>query len=323
MSSDARAAGPTGPVGRLAPSPTGLLHLGHARSFLLAWWSVRARGGRVVLRVEDLDAARAKPGSREACRADLEWLGLDWDAERCSSDAPEAFERAARRLLAEGRAYPCVCTRAEVQAASAPHADDGEVRYPGTCRGRWATPEEAAAETGREAALRLQVPEGPLEVEDALLGRATFDVQGEVGDLLLRRRDGVWGYQFSVVVDDAHDGVTEVLRGDDLLPSAARQAHVQAALGLPRPRWVHVPLVHGADGGRLAKRRGGDTLADLREAGVDPRAVVAWAARSAGLDAPERAAPAELTASFALERVTRAPHRLADAELAALRAART
>ena len=322
MSHDARVEDPEGPVGRLAPSPTGLLHLGHARSFLLAWWSVRARGGSLVLRIEDLDAARAKPGSSEACRADLEWLGLDWDAERLSSDAPEAFEEAAQRLLDSGAAYPCVCTRAEVQTASAPHAEDGETRYPGTCRGRWDSVAAARAATGREVALRLRVPDGPLEVEDLLHGRVAFDVQAEVGDLLLRRRDGVWGYQFAVVVDDALDGVDEVLRGEDLLPSAARQAHLQAALGLPRPTWVHVPLVSGADGARLAKRRGGDTLADLREAGIDPRAVVAWAARSAGLDAGERATPAELVGAFDLARLPRTPVTLTPEDLARLRAAR-
>lgn len=322
MSHDARAEDPEGPVGRLAPSPTGLLHLGHARSFLLAWWSVRARGGSIVLRIEDLDAARAKPGSIEGCRADLEWLGLDWDAERLSSDAPEAFEEAAQRLLESGAAYPCVCTRAEVQAASAPHADDGETRYPGTCRERWTSMAAARAATGREVALRLRVPDGPLQVEDALHGRVAFDVQAEVGDLLLCRRDGVWGYQFAVVVDDALDGVSEVLRGDDLLPSSARQAHVQAALGLARPRWVHVPLVHAPDGGRLAKRRGGGTLADLREAGVDARAVVAWAARSAGVADVERATPSELLGAFDLARLPRGPHRLTSDELARIEAAR-
>jgi glutamyl-tRNA synthetase len=298
------------------------LHLGHARSFLLAWWSVRARGGRIVLRIEDLDAARAKPGSVEDCRADLEWLGLDWDGERRSSDDLGAFERAAARLIASGAAYPCVCTRAEVAAASAPHPGEVETRYPGTCRGRWRDLASARAESGREAALRLVVPEGPVAIVDRLAGERSFDVQAEVGDFLLRRRDGVWGYQFAVVVDDAHDGVDEVLRGDDLLPSAARQACVQSALGLPRPTWVHVPLVTGPDGQRLAKRRGGAMLADLRARGTDPRAVVAWAARSAGLPASERAAPAELVHDFDLSRLPRIPHALSNDEWARIEAAR-
>jgi glutamyl-tRNA synthetase len=322
VSTIARERPASGPVGRLAPSPTGLLHLGHARSFLLAWWSVRSRGGRIVLRIEDLDAARLKPGSSEACRADLEWLGLDWDVERRSSDEAQAFERAAARLLEAGLAYPCVCTRAEVSAASAPQAGDGETRYPGTCRGRWRDLRAASAASGREAALRLRVPAGPVAIVDRLAGERSFDVQAEVGDFLLRRRDGVWGYQFAVVVDDARDGVSEVLRGDDLLPSAARQACVQAALGLPRPEWVHVPLVLDERGERLAKRRGGSTLSDLRSSGVDPRAVVSWAARSAGLDAPPRARPDELLARFGLERLPRGPHRLSPQELEEMRGAR-
>lgn len=283
---------------------------------------MRSRGGRIVLRIEDLDAARAKPGSIEACRADLEWLGLDWDRERRSSDDPQAFESAAARLIEEGRAYPCVCTRAEVAAASAPHPGEVETRYPGTCRGRWRDLASARAESGREAALRLVVPEGPVAIVDRLAGERSFDVQAEVGDFLLRRRDGVWGYQFAVVVDDAHDGVDEVLRGDDLLPSAARQACVQSALGLPRPTWVHVPLVTDPDGQRLAKRRGGATLADLRARGADPRAVVAWAARSAGLPASERARPAELVHEFDLSRLPRTPHALSDDEWTRIEAAR-
>jgi glutamyl-tRNA synthetase len=158
------------------------------------------------------------------------------------------------------------------------------------------------------------VPDGPIAIVDRLAGPCAFDVQAEVGDLLLQRRDGVWGYQFAVVVDDAQDGVTEVLRGDDLLPSAARQACVQSALGLPRPEWVHVPLVYGPDGERLAKRRGGGTLADLRAEGVDPRAVAAWAARSAGQPAPERATAHELLRDFDLRRLPRTAHALSPDE---------
>ena len=273
------------PVGRLAPSPTGLLHLGHARSFLLAWWSVRARGGRVVLRIEDLDRGRSRPEYVETCLRDLEWLGLDWDEGPLFQSAdPEPYAQALETLLEKNAAYPCVCSRREIVSATrAPHRGDGELRYPGTCRDRFGSVREAQARTEREAGVRLRVPPGPVELVDDLVGPFTHDVQAEVGDFLLARRDGEIAYQLAVVVDDARQGVTEVLRGDDLLPSATRQWHVQRALGLPHPSWVHVPLVVDARGRRLAKRWGDLGLATLREAGVDGRRVVAWAAGSAGM----------------------------------------
>jgi glutamyl-tRNA synthetase len=311
---------PGSPVGRLAPSPTGLLHLGHARSFLLAWWSARAAGGRVVLRLEDLDRARARPELVATCLADLRWLGLDWDGEPLVQSAdPAPYERALTRLLADGRAYACVCSRAEVAAAGAPHAEDGELRYPGTCRGRFPDLAAARAASGRPAGVRLAVPGGELVVEDALRGGVAFDVQAEVGDFLLVRRDGVPAYQLAVVVDDARQGVTEVVRGDDLLPSAARQAWLQRLLGLPTPRQAHVPLVVGPDSLRLAKRRGALALAELRAEGVDPARVLAWAAEGLGLDGPR---PGKVPSGFELGRVPRAPAILDDAALARIRGAR-
>jgi glutamyl-tRNA synthetase len=310
-------------VGRLAPSPTGYLHLGHARSFLLAWWSARSRGGRVALRVEDLDRERCKPGLAAVALRDLEWLGLDWDGEPLVQSRDLApYERACAALFERGLAYPCTCTRAEIAALSAPHAGDGEARYPGTCRGRWSSLEEARAATGRDPGLRFAVPEGEIEVEDALAGRARFDVAREVGDFLLRRRDGAYAYQLSVVVDDARQGVSEVVRGADLLPSAARQTHLQRALGLPHPRWCHVPLVVDAQGERLAKRRGDLALASLRGRGVDPRAVVAWVASSCGLGGVERATAAEFVSRFDLARVPRNPVVLDAATIDALMRAR-
>lgn len=312
------------PTGRLAPSPTGHLHLGHARSFLLAWWHARAGGGRVLLRLEDLDAERVKPGMADEVLRDLEWLGLDWDGPLLrQSDDLAPYAEASARLLARGLAYPCTCTRREVElAASAPHASDGATAYPGTCRGRFATREEARAATGRDAALRLRV-EGPaLELEDGFAGPFRVDVAAEGGDFPIVRRDGVPAYQLAVVVDDARQGVTEVLRGDDLLASAARQRLLQRALGLPTPRWFHVPLVVDAAGERLAKRRDDLSLAALRTEGVDPRAVVGWAARSAGQGDAARLAPGELVGEFRLERVPRAPALLDGASLEALRSAR-
>ncbi len=294
------------PVGRLAPSPTGHLHLGHARTFLLAWWHARARGGRVLLRLEDLDRARVKPGMSAECLRALEWLGLDWDeTPSLQSEDTSALTLAVERLLAAGQAYLCACSRADIaRALSAPHASDGELRYPGTCRTR-----AAGADFDSALAVRLRVPEGEVELEDGVAGRFRADVQRDVGDFLLARRDGFFAYQLAVVVDDARMGVNEVLRGDDLRASAARQWHLQRALGLPHPRWFHVPLVVDEHGARLAKRRGDLALAALRSDGVDPRRIVAWAARSAGLACPEAASAREVLAHFDLARLPRGPVR--------------
>jgi glutamyl-tRNA synthetase len=309
---------PAPPVGRLAPSPTGRLHVGHARTFLLAWWHARAAGGQVLLRLEDLDRARVKPGASAECLRDLEWLGLDWDgAPLVQSDDTTALAAALERLLAEGRAYPCSCSRKDIERAlSAPHASDGELRYPGTCRAR---PPQAGAEA---LAVRLCVPAGEIELEDGIAGRFRHDVQREVGDFLLARRDGFFAYQLAVVVDDARAGVNEVVRGDDLLASATRQWHLQRALGLAHPRWFHVPLVLDERGERLAKRRDDLTLAVLRAEGVDARALVAWVAQSAGLEAPERPTARELLPHFDLARLPRTPVRFGAADLERLRAAR-
>lgn len=293
-------------VTRLAPSPTGLLHVGHARSFLLAWWHARASAGRVVMRIEDLDRERCRPALVETCLRDLEWLGLDWDGPvLVQSNDLAPYERACEQLVARGLAYPCVCTRAEIAALSAPHASDGEQRYPGTCRGKWTSVSAARAESGREPGLRLRVDGASVEVIDQLAGRRVFDVQAEVGDFLIRRRDGAMAYQLAVVVDDARQAITDVVRGEDLLASAARQQLVQAALGLVTPTWWHVPLVVDETGQRLAKRSGSLALSDLRARGVDPRAVVAWAARASGLAAPARCTARELVHDFDLRRCPR------------------
>ncbi|MEQ1895726.1 MAG: tRNA glutamyl-Q(34) synthetase GluQRS [Planctomycetota bacterium] len=298
-------------VGRLAPSPTGSLHLGHARTFLLAWWHARARGGRVLLRIEDLDQERVKPGMLAECLATLAWLGLDWDGEPLvQSREPEPARAALAELVARGLAYGCDCSRKDIErAASAPHAGDGELRYPGTCRERG-----LLARGDARLGLRFRVPAGELALEDGCAGPFRSDVAREVGDFLLARRDGAFAYQLAVVVDDARAGVTEVLRGADLLPSTARQALLQRALGLASPRWFHVPLVLDAEGERLAKRSGALALAELRARGVDPRAIVAWAAQSAGQVAPEWLTPAELLPRFDLARLPRAPVRLTGAD---------
>jgi glutamyl-tRNA synthetase len=314
-------------TGRLAPSPTGHLHLGHARSFLLAWWHARARGGRIVLRLEDLDVERVKPGMIADTRADLEWLGLDWDGEAwIQSEHAEAFDAAVGQLLARGLAYPCVCTRKEIaEAMSAPHdapagASPGaeKSRYPGTCRGKYATLEEARRASGRDPAVRLIVPPGRLDLRDEFSGPFSADVQSEIGDFPIARRAGAVAYQLAVVVDDARQGVTEVVRGDDLLSSAARQHLVQQALGLPHPRWWHVPLVTDESGRRFAKRSDSVSLARLRAAGIDPRRLVAWVARRSGMEAREPAAAREFVPRFDMAKVPREPLRCGQEALAEL-----
>ena len=314
----------TPPVGRLAPSPTGLLHLGHARTFLLAFWHVRARGGRLLMRMEDLDGPRAEPRFADAALSDLAWLGLDWDGPSLlQSTGLPRLNAAVSALIAAGKAYPCVCSRTDVRnAQSAPHADALEPRYPGTCRGRYASLAEAEHESGRPAGARLLVPDGSVSIEDGVSGMSRWDVARDVGDFLIAKRDKAPAYQLAVVVDDAAQGVSEVLRGDDLLPSAARQWHVQTALGLPHPAWFHVPLVTDESGRRLAKREADLSLAELRAGGTDPRAIVAWAARSAGIDVGERVTPQDASSSFELARVPRKPVSLDSKTIEALKSAR-
>jgi glutamyl-tRNA synthetase len=311
-------------VGRLAPSPTGLLHLGHARTFLLAYWQVRSRGGQLLMRLEDLDGPRAEQRFADAALADLEWLGLDWDGAPLlqSSELPR-LNQALHALLEAGKAYPCVCSRTDIRnAQSAPHADSVEPRYPGTCRGLYASFADAERRSGRPAGARLLVPEGEVTIADEVCGLSHWDVARDVGDFLIAKRDKLPAYQLAVVVDDAAQGVTEVLRGDDLLPSAARQWHVQNALGLPHPTWYHVPLVTDESGRRLAKREADLSLAELRAGNSDPRAIVAWVAASAGLDLGARVTAAEVTPHFDLAHLPREPLALDAPTLLALKAAR-
>src|SRR6187431_1918836 len=311
------------PVGRLAPSPTGLLHLGHARTFLLAFWHVRARAGRLLMRMEDLDGPRAEMRFADAALADLEWLGLDWDGPTfLQSTELLRLNAALDALIETGKAYPCVCSRGDIRSAqSAPHAGSPEARYPGTCRGRYASLAEAERISGRAAGARLLVPEGSTIIEDGVAGTSTWDVARDVGDFLIAKRDKAPAYQLAVVVDDHAQGVNEVLRGADLLASAARQWHVQNALALPHPAWFHVPLVTDESGRRLAKREADLSLAELHAAGTDPRAIVAWAARSAGIAVRERVTATEVTPLFELAALPKEPVLLEAELLAALKAA--
>jgi glutamyl-tRNA synthetase len=312
------------PVGRLAPSPTGLLHLGHARTFLLAFWHIRSRAGRLLLRMEDLDGPRAEMRFADAALSDLDWLGLDWDGPVfVQSSALDRLNAAVAALIAAGKAYPCVCSRGDIRSAqSAPHAGSPEPRYPGTCRGRYASLAEAERESGRAAGARLLVPEGRITIEDGVAGITTWDVAEDVGDFLIAKRDKAPAYQLAVVVDDHAQGVDEVLRGADLLPSAARQWHVQRALGMPHPAWFHVPLVTDAGGRRLAKREADLSLGELRAGGTDPRAIVAWAARSAGIAVHERVTAQEVTPLFQLAALPKQAVPLEPALIAGLRNSR-
>ncbi|MFN9333678.1 MAG: tRNA glutamyl-Q(34) synthetase GluQRS [Planctomycetota bacterium] len=300
-------------VGRLAPSPTGALHLGNARTFLLAWLSVRARSGTLLLRLEDIDGPRIKAGAVAATIEDLRWLGLDWDGEPLvQSEHLERYRAAAARLLAQGLAYPCVCTRGEIEeAASAPHeaGPDGPV-YPGTCRGRFRDLADATAKTGRDAALRFCVDVDAVPFADGVAGPQAGTVRG---DFVVMKRDGDPAYQLAVVVDDAAQGVSEVLRADDLLPSTPRQLLLYDALGLPAPRFLHVPLVVGAVGRRLAKRHGDTSLRALRRAGVAREQLVGHLAHLCGLrPRGGRCTPRDLLAGFDLAVVPRGPVRGAD-----------
>jgi glutamyl-tRNA synthetase len=300
------------------------LHLGHARTFLVAWWRARAVGGRLLMRLEDLDGPRAKPQMAEAALTDLRWLGLTWDGpDYVQSTGLEAIDAAARQLEESGQAYACVCSRGDVRSAqSAPQLGEVEARYPGTCRGTYGSLAAARAESGKAAGLRLRVPSGDVTVKDELSGEHRFDVQGDVGDFLVAKRDGAPAYQLAVVVDDARQGVTEVVRGEDLLPSSARQILLQQALGLPPVRYLHVPLVLDEEGRRLAKRHDDLSLRELREGGTDPRAVVAWAARSCGIACGPRVTARVALIDFSVAKLPRAPITLDAATLSELRAAR-
>ena len=297
-------------VGRFAPSPSGLMHLGNARTALLAWLDARARGGEMLLRIEDLDRERCRPAYAQAIRDDLAWLGLDWDAEtRPQSLRDPDYAAALERLSQRGLVYECFCTRRELAAvASAPHGSDDQPAYPGTCRELTAAQRERLRAEGKPPALRVRMPEGAVEVRDRLHGSGPRPVGG---DVIVRRSDGLYAYQLAVVVDDAADGVTDVVRGDDLLGSTARQVALQQLLALPQPAYAHVPLMLGEDGQRLAKRHGAVAVADLRAAGAAAREVVGALAGSAGIGDGQAAAATELIEGFELTRVGRRPWRLA------------
>jgi glutamyl-tRNA synthetase len=269
-------------TGRFAPSPTGDLHLGSLRTAMLAWLFARSSGGWFLLRVEDLDPVTSSRHSEARQRADLAALGLDWDGPAVrQSDRRDRHEAALADLEERGLTYPCFCTRREIREASqAPHGQDLGA-YPGTCRDLTEVARSRQA-ADRPAAIRLRSTAGVVSIVDRLHGR----VELAVDDVVLRRNDGVPAYNLAVVVDDAEQGIEEVVRGDDLLSSTPRQARLSDLLGFARPSWAHVPLVLGADGQRLAKRHGAVSLADLAVQGQQPAEVRARLAASVGMAEP-------------------------------------
>ena len=270
-------------TGRYAPSPTGTLHLGNLRTALLAWLFARSQDAAFLMRIDDLDSGRVRPGVAEQQLADLAALGLDWDgAVVRQSERLELYAEALEQLHAGGHLYPCYCTRAEIrEAASAPHGAPAGGAYPGTCRQLTRAERAARERAGRPPALRLRAAQATVSFTDRLLGHH----EGVVDDLVVRRNDGTPAYNLAVVVDDTAQGVHEVVRGADLIQTTPRQLHVAARLGLSAPGYAHVPLVLGPDGTRLAKRHGAVTLADRVAAGESPAQVRASLARSVGLAA--------------------------------------
>ena len=283
--------------GRFAPSPTGLLHIGNLRTALLAWLFARSRGACFAVRMEDLDVGRVRERFHDEQLRDIAALGIDWDGPVVrQSQRTALYDAALAALRDDGLIYECWCTRAEIrEAASAPHGALPEGFYPGTCLRLTEAERAERRATGRPPALRVRADAATVTFEDRVAGEVT----GVVDDFVVRRNDGAYAYNLAVVVDDAEQGIEEVVRGDDLLPATAAQALLCDLLGLTRPAWVHVPLVLGPDGERLAKRHGAVTLADRAALGETPDDVRALLAASVGLSEPgEAVTPAELVARF-------------------------
>jgi glutamyl-tRNA synthetase len=272
-------------VGRLAPSPTGELHLGHALSFLAAFWNARSSGATLRLRLDDVDTDRSQQGHIQGVLVDLQWLGLSWDgAPQVESQRSSQVVQEADRLLKSGKAYPCTCTRGTLRTISensgAPHLGDQEARYPGHCRGKFTDFENAEFQDKRSAGLRLIAADEEVSFVDRVYGSQAFNIQQSVGDFIILRRNKEPAYQLSVVIADHLDDVTEVVRGRDLLESTARQLLVARALGLNSPSYAHLPLVCDFQGQRLAKRSAALSLSQLRNAGVSAETLVGWVAQA-------------------------------------------
>lgn len=305
-------------IGRLAPSPTGAQHIGNARTYLLAWLSVRSRGGRLILRMEDIDSPRIKPATAQQAIDDLRWLGLDWDEgpdvggpnePYVQTERVEHFLAALAQLKSAEQVYPCTCTRMDVAAAaSAPHVGQEGPRYPGTCSLRRVADAPELTRKGQPFVWRSRTSAVRHELRDLAAGTRACNVHEELGDFVVFKSDGSPAYQLAVVVDDLAMGVTEVLRGDDLLPSAFRQLELYRFFNSPSPTFAHVPLVIGEDGRRLAKRHGDTRLSLLREKNVPAERLVGLLAWSTGLRSTKHPiTPRELLADFSLDKLPKQP----------------
>ena len=247
-------------IGRFAPTPSGRMHLGNVFAALVAWLSVRSRNGALVLRMEDLDTQRTSADFADVLRDDLRWLGLNWDWETApQSQRSEVYDRYFEKMMDEGLLYPCYCTRSQLHSVNAPHLSDGTYVYPGTCRTLTEPP------AGRKPAWRVMVPDREWSFRDRVQGDYSLNLATGCGDMVVRRADGVYVYQLAVTVDDGESGVTEVVRGMDLLSSAPRQMYLQELLGFSHPEYGHVPMLLAPDGRRLSKRDRDLDLGELRK----------------------------------------------------------
>lgn len=293
---------------RLAPSPTGALHLGNARTFIATWALAKQRGWRVVLRIDDLDSPRVKKGADSEAIDILRWLGLDWDEGPVyETDSLEEYSRQLQRLADQGLVYPCTCTRKQIAAASlsAPHAGEHELRYPGTCRPEQPTPFSISSFPPGNVAWRLRVPDETISFDDKFAGLREINVQRQVGDFLVTNKEGVAAYQLACVVDDSLAGMTDVIRGDDLLDSTPRQILLARMLGIPPVGYWHLPIVVGEDGHRLAKRHGDTTIASYRRGGVSQSRLLGLIGDWCGFGCRQETDSAGFLSSFSMERMPR------------------
>ncbi len=289
-------------VGRFAPTPSGRMHLGNVFAALLAWLSVRSKGGQMVLRMEDLDTQRTSDEYAAVLREDLTWLGLAWDVETPpQSQRSEVYQRYFDILQEKGLLYPCYCTRSQLHSVNAPHLADGTYVYPGTCRN---LSTQARSELQRAPAYRVIVPDRVWEFTDKVQGVYREDLSTDCGDFVVRRADGVYVYQLAVTVDDGEAGVTEVVRGMDLLSSAPRQMYLQELFGFAHPEYAHVPMLLAPDGRRLSKRDRDLDLGQLRKY-LTPEALLGKLAFAAGLTEDAKPVSAgELAQDFRWDKVS-------------------